>query len=475
MTRWLGRFSVLGAVALVLLVAILLVTRNWPDKKTNPIVFEKKTRVHLDHSAFFSKPFASPQDVTEACLKCHRKAADDVMHTAHWTWLGDSVTRDHGITNIPIGKKNLINNFCIGVQGNWGSCTKCHAGYGWKDGGFDFKSKKNVDCLICHDGSGQYIKGEAGLPTKTTDLLASAKSVHFPKRDNCGSCHYYGGGGLGVKHGDLDNSLDHPGADLDVHMGKKDFLCIDCHVTKDHQIPGRSYGVSVSNRGGISCLQCHSGVQHKDARLERHTQAVACQTCHIPSFARKVPTKASWDWSKAGDASRTEDPHHYLKIKGEFTYQQEAIPEYGWFKNEVDRYLAGDPIVRGGVTRLNAPKGTIDDPAAKIWPFKIHRGKQPFDRKNGYLVVPVTGGKGGYWSSFNWQQSVKMGEAFTGLTFSGHLGFTDTEMAWPLSHMVAPARQALKCMDCHGVGSTRLDFKALGYAGDPMLVGGRTR
>jgi hypothetical protein len=215
-------------------------------------------------------------------------------------------------------------------------------------------------------------------------------------------------------------------------------------------------------------------VQHKDTRIQKHTDAVACQTCHIPSFARRVPTKAVWDWSKAGDASRKEDPHHYLKIKGEFKYEQDAKPEYGWFKNQVGRYLAGDQVQRGGVTKLNPPVGDIADKDAKIWPFKVHRGKQPYDRKHGYLVVPVTGGKGGYWSSFDWDRSAKMGEAFTGLTFSGQMGFAETEMVWPLSHMIAPADKALQCLECHGA-TGRMDFKALGYAGDPMQVGGRAR
>lgn len=45
-------------------------------------------------------------------------------------------------------------------------------------------------------------------------------------------------------------------------------------------------------------------------------------------------------------------------------------------------------------------------------------------------------------------------------------------MAWPLSHMVAPKDQALRCVDCHGP-TGRLDFRALGYSGDPAETGGR--
>ena len=32
-----------------------------------------------------------------------------------------------------IGKKNILNNFCIGVAGSRESCDKCHIGYGWGD------------------------------------------------------------------------------------------------------------------------------------------------------------------------------------------------------------------------------------------------------------------------------------------------------------------------------------------------------
>ena len=66
----------------------------------------------------------------------------------------------------------------------------------------------------------------------------------------------------------------------------------------------------------------------------------------------------TWDWSKAGDASRPEDPHHYLKIKGEFVYGNNVTPEYDWFNLSVDRYLLGDKINQAGVTDINRPRGS---------------------------------------------------------------------------------------------------------------------
>ena len=45
-------------------------------------------------------------------------------------------------------------------------------------------------------------------------------------------------------------------------------------------------------------------------------------------------------------------------------------------------------------------------------------------------------------------------------------------MNWLITHMVSPVEQALQCNDCHGEEG-RLDWRALGYNGDPIEWGGR--
>jgi hypothetical protein len=45
-------------------------------------------------------------------------------------------------------------------------------------------------------------------------------------------------------------------------------------------------------------------------------------------------------------------------------------------------------------------------------------------------------------------------------------------MHWRLNHQVAPKEQSLSCLDCHGSQGI-MDFKALGYKGDPATIGGR--
>ena len=462
---------VLTTITVALAVIAVLVVRARASD-THKAGYVPKVRDHVDHSAFFTTKFDSPQAVTRACLKCHPDAGKQMLRSVHWTWEGKPVEVPGHAGKYGLGKKTVMNNFCLSIESNWPSCTICHAGYGWKDASFDFTAEDNIDCLVCHEHTGDYRKGKAGVPEPGVDLLASAKSVGTPKRENCGSCHFYGGGGLGVKHGDLDNSLEHPSAGTDVHMGKLGMLCVDCHKTTDHDIRGVAYSVQVDHDNGIGCEDCHQSVPHKDPRINRHLSAVACQTCHIPTFANRVPTKMDWDWSKAGDSSRPDDVHHYLKIKGEFIYDESVVPTYTWFNMTVDRYLVGDKIDPTQVTALNPPRGNIHDKTAKIWPFKVHTAKQPYDKVYNYLLLPNTAGPGGYWTEFDWPKALATGAETAHLQFSGQYGFATTTMYWPLSHMVVPKEHALGCPDCHGEHG-RLDWTALGYSDDPIRAGGR--
>ena len=370
---------------------------------------------------------------------------------------------------LQIGKRNVINNFCIGIQSNWPACTMCHIGYGWEDETFDFDDPTRVDCLVCHDNSGTYLKKfrGAGVPDETVDLLEVARSVGMPLRQNCGSCHFQGGGGNAIKHGDMDETLLFPSARIDIHMGKYDMQCVDCHRTEHHRIRGRSMAVSVSGENFVECTECHDQKPHAESRLNTHTDRLACQTCHIPFMAPDTGTKLSWDWSEAGQDLDITDEHQYLKIKGRFTWAKKVQPEYYWYNKHSTRYITGDVIDPTAPTRITGPLGAQDDPTAKIWPFKVHRGKQPYDTVNGYFLVPNVHGSQGFWTAFDWPTALELGSEVTGLPYSGSHDFAPTEMFFPLSHMVTGRDNALECRDCHGERG-RLDWRALGYASDPL-------
>ncbi len=466
---------IFGLVITILIIAvpIISVVADNPDAETgDPWANVPQRPPHVDHTSLIEGPFETGSDVTRRCLECHEEAGQEMLSSVHWTWESEPVLlpgRDEPVT---IGKKNQINNFCIGVQSNWTGCTRCHAGYGWDSADFDFSQEENVDCLVCHEQTGAYVKSNSGLPADGVDLVAAAQSVATPTRQNCGGCHFNGGGGNAVKHGDLDSSLFFPTESVDVHMGRLDFQCVDCHQTENHQIKGHSISVSATDDNVLACTDCHEGVIHEDGRINAHLDSVACQTCHVPQGAIRDATKMDWDWSTAGQ-DIPEDPHVYLKIKGSFVYEKNFTPDYAWFNGQADRYLLGDVIDPTQVTVLNQPLGSITDPTAKIWPFKIHTARQIYDAQYNYIIQPKTVGEGGYWTEFDWDLAAKLGMEAVGLPYSGEYGFTQTEMFWSLTHLVQPKENALQCSDCHGENG-RMNWEALGYYGDPIRWGGRT-
>jgi len=164
----------------------------------------------------------------------------------------------------------------------------------------------------------------------------------------------------------------------------------------------------------------------------------------------------------------------YDKKKGDFVWSKNVIPEYRWYNGQADYYEFGDKVNPAKVVELNKLNGSIKDPKAKITPFKVMRGKQIYDTQNNYLIVPKLFGEGGYWKTFDWNGAAELGMQSINLAYSGKFGFIETEMYWPINHMVPPAEYALKCTVCHTrKESKRLDWQKLGYEGDPMSKGSR--
>jgi octaheme c-type cytochrome (tetrathionate reductase family) len=439
------------------------------------LLFTAPLHAEVDHREFLSGTIVSGEEATRQCLGCHQEQAAEIMKTTHWTWSSEQKVAGNG--KVDLGKKNAINNFCVSVNANWPRCTSCHIGYGWKDANFDFADAGKVDCLVCHDTTGTYQKdpAAAGQPAEGVNLLFVAQQVGKPSRATCGACHFFGGGGDAVKHGDLDSSMLNPSRQLDVHMAAdgNNFQCQNCHATSEHKISGRAMVVSPGGDDHIGCEKCHDAAPHKDSLLNRHFAAVACQTCHIPAFAREMPTKTSWDWSTAGQERVVPKDQYgrptYDQKKGDFTWGKNIIPTYRWYNGHAGAYLVGDKMNPQKVTELSYPEGNIKDGSAKIYPFKVHTGKQIYDKKYNYFITPQVFGKEGYWKTFDWNRAAQIGMKASGLAYSGDYGFAPTIMYWRINHMVAPKEQALGCLECHG-DKGRLDWRALGYKGDPIAT-----
>ena len=54
-----------------------------------------------------------------------------------------------------------------------------------------------------------------------------------------------------------------------------------------------------------------------------------------------------------------------------------------------------------------------------------------------------------YWGNFDWDKSLAWGMKAAGAEYSGEMAFVETEMSWPITHMVAPKQDALQCAQCH--------------------------
>ncbi len=464
-------------------------------------VSKKKSASTTDHSQLeeLKGPFFSGPEVTRACLKCHNTAGHQFKKNKHWTWEYKDTE-----TGQMLGKKHLVNTFCTNARGNEGMCAQCHAGFNWKDDSFDFDNEENMDCLACHESTGKYYKlpptkGNKACSVmfegkKPIDWAKTAQSVAMPGRTNCGNCHFFGGGGDNVKHGDLSSALFNPTKDVDVHMATKgsNFACVTCHVGEGHEWAGSRYKMDVAGKHDIpkpgmkrevaSCKSCHSASPHSVATIEgnklnSHTKKVACETCHIPTFARGgVATKTDWDWRTMGKLNAKgegyneegytqgngEHRHTYKSIKGSFKYAENVKPMYAWFNGKMN-YLTIDQKFDSSKQpiEVNHFKGSYDDPDSRIYPFKQMHTIQPYDKGNNTLVYMELWGDDdtSLWGNYDFGKAIKVGMEKYKIPYSGEYGFVKTVSYWPINHMVTPKDKALKCEECHAKEGRLKDLK----------------
>jgi len=443
-----------------------------------------RTTDHSKHE-ILQKDFKSGDELTRACISCHSEAEKQFHKTIHWTWLADpsDKKRQYGKAG------NSLNNFCISTNKNDDKgCLSCHPGWG-------NSRQAKVNCLVCHsqknmnfDEAITDIKGflEEGDEESIeiareiqAELREAAQNIGLPARQNCGSCHFYGGGGDGVKHGDLDTSLAKPSKTLDVHMGVdgQNFNCTRCHTTSLHNISGRVYTRPAATErkslveddlaDKITCESCHTAQPHNSnggKKMNAHTDKVACQSCHIPDFARVNPTKMSWDWAQSGKLKngkkfKTKDKfgkYDYMSIKGQMKWAKNVEPEYFWYNGVIKSVTAADKIDPAGIAKVSWPVGDREDPNSRIYPFKVHVGNQPYDKLNQTLLMPLLSSKQGYWNHLDWDKALAVGQKSMGLPYSGEFDFVETTYVFPITHMVAPKDKSLSCTECHSKTESRL-------------------
>ena len=414
-------------------------------------------------------------DYPGKCLNCHGKEADEVAASTHYKWTGDTpdMVNSRGTQQ---GKlTNAVNSYCINILGNWPVCGSCHVGLGKRPDEVSTASE-NIDCLMCHNEEyatqrKRLADGSLGVEIPNDTMV---QNIQSPKRSNCLACHAKAGGGDGVKRGDLSLALvTNTDPNFDVHMNANgaDLDCQSCHEFQKHRVIGRGSDIRPTDdldRGSeVSCLTCHAdkGTSngHDNRKINDHVARVACQTCHIPVYA-KVATEIHRDWRTHHDGSPADGksgPGHPHTEK-----LSDLTPIYAFWNRTSDNYLLGDNanLTYDGIRDTyptSRPVGDVTDTASKLYPFKYKTATQPIATDTNELIALDTleylKGSGDITTS------IENGLVNMGLPINAPYEWIDTDTYQLLNHGIEPASRALTCNECHS-GTSRMDLQSeLGY------------
>lgn len=414
------------------------------------------------------------------CLQCHTGQALEVHGSAHYQWEGAAPYQVDGAPEQ--GKlKTALNSYCVNVLGNWGACGSCHVGLGaTPTRETSLAQLQNIDCLICHQDKYRRKRGASGLFVADTasmpiNMDQAVQTVHKPTRAACLQCHGRGGGGDNYKRGDL--AVAHGSTtdrNFDVHMSTRgaNLTCQKCHRVSDHRIAGRGSDLRQTDLDvTLSCANasCHrdkaSGGAHESSAITQHTARVACQTCHVTTFARNAadtPASEATEMHRDWAAPR-------LTASGAIhptpTLLNNVRPVYRFWNRFSDNYSLGEIAVVDATTGFyptSRPVGDIADtnPANKLYPFKYKTASQPYAPGRG-VMIPVDTRV--YFATGDLASATRAGLVNFGLSPDEPWEMVTTDAFQLITHEVQPEEQALGCTKCHGRTATQMNLPALGY------------
>jgi hypothetical protein len=392
-----------------------------------------------------------------------------------YQWEGAAPQMDHGPA--VQGKiSGAINSYCINILGNWNACGSCHVGLGQPpDPEVSPEQLANIDCMLCHQQDyrrkkvdGVFVPDEAAM---TITMDEAARTVHRPQRSNCLQCHATAGGGDSVKRGDI--TLAHAATtdrSFDVHMATTgpNLRCQQCHTFTEHRVAGRGSDLrATDSEVSLECSNCHAAMaagEHEGEYVDRHTARVACQTCHIPLYAKDASdtpaSEATEVYRTWLDTHATQPPFHPAAEK-----LNDLIPEYRFWNRRNRNYLLGDLAAidpETGRYPTSRPLGAVDDDASKLYAFKYKTAHQPVTIGPEPTLIALDTAV--FFATADAAAATEAGIVNMGLPPGTPYAWIETDTFQMLNHEVSPSEQALPCDDCHG-SSARMDLQGeLGYA-----------
>ncbi|MBW9258745.1 MAG: hypothetical protein K1566_16345 [Candidatus Thiodiazotropha sp. (ex. Lucinisca nassula)] len=310
------------------------------------------------------------------------------------------------------------------------------------------------------------------------DRVSAAQSVHATTRKSCLNCHAKAGGGDGTKRGDLSSALIDPAPSIDIHMSSsgENLSCADCHDAGGHRVKGRGLDLRPNDvPEHFTCESCHDQ-PHGDysnrngGSRDKHATRVACQTCHIPTYAKGVPTETNRDW---------EDPHFSAAAcngrGGWLPREDKALnltPTYHWFDGTSQVYVLGEDLADYPVTvledgsdaiTLGQPNGWVNKQNAKIYPMKEHTSKSAVHDASNSLIAHSTFE---FFRTGSFDTAVQHALEQTGRSGDSY-SVKKVHTFQTLNHGVEDSSAALECGACHASlsgGPLRMDLaNDLGY------------
>jgi hypothetical protein len=415
------------------------------------------------------------------CLECHESEASDVHGSTHYQWKGEAPYMVDGNYLLQGKDAGAVNTYCGNIEGNWAGCSNCHVGNGAKpEETASYEQLENIDCLVCHQSEYKRKKVDGAIVPDTDNMLITmdeaVQTVHLPIKKNCLACHAKAGGGDAVKRGDLalatGNTAD---SHYDVHMATTgaNLDCQDCHKAENHRFPGKGSDLRPTDLDKpLECASsgCHDASPHDSSELNKHTARVACQTCHIPVYAKNAndsdateATEVDRNW-QAGSHSST-PPYHPVLTK-----QNNLIPKYLHWDRYTDNYNIGETIYINEQTdtyQTSVPRGSVDDGDSKLYPFKYKTSDYPLNT-NSNMLIPLDTSV--FFSTANADEATLAGlenmvnKGVSGFNVGDAYEWVTTDTYQLLNHQVGPQDEALACDACH-LDTTRMDLQGeLGYA-----------
>lgn len=410
------------------------------------------------------------------CLECHTEHALDVFESTHYQWKGETpdMLNQGGLLQ---GKHaGGVNTYCGSITGNWEGCSNCHVGRGAEPEPIPTQAQlENIDCMVCHQDAYKRTKVAGVFQPDTAGMAISmdeaVQTVHKPTRASCLQCHAKAGGGDAVKRGDLALATAHTAdKQYDVHMATSgaNLDCQSCHVPENHRFPGKGSDIRPTDLVGVelNCTNggCHGASPHESWDINRHTEKVACQTCHIPIYAKNANDSVATEATELHRSWQSGSNHAHAPFHPVLTKANDQVPVYRHWNRASDNYLLFDAVYedwKTGTYHTSIPDGAVDDADSKLYPFKYKTSDYPLRTESNQLIALDTSV---FFATADAEAATMSGLENMGFNWEDEYQWVTTDTYQLLNHQVSPSDDALNCSACH-MTTARMDLQGdLGFA-----------